>query len=214
MVKRLFDAAAALIGCILLLVPFLLLCGILRLVSHGPLFFAQQRVGQFAKPFTCIKFRTMRTGADRDGAITTAVDGRITASGRILRRLKIDELPQLWNVLIGTMSLVGPRPDVPGYADRLTGEAKRILCLRPGITGPATVYFRYEEQLLAAVADPVRFNDEVIWPMKVAMNLHYLESWSLAGDIGLLSITVMPWLNRFLKLVPEPPLDPESLQAR
>ena len=214
MVKRLFDALAAFIGCVLLLVPVLLLCGVLRLTSRGPLFFAQRRIGQSGKPFTCVKFRTMRIGGDRDGTITTAADGRITASGRILRRLKIDELPQLWNVLVGDMSLVGPRPDVPGYADRLTGEAKQILCLRPGITGPATLYFRFEERLLAGVADPVRFNDEIIWPMKVAMNLRYLKTWSLAGDIGLLAITVMPWLNRFLKLVPEPPVDPASLQER
>ena len=108
------------------------------------------------------------------------------------------------------MSFVGPRPDVPGYADRLGGEARKILDLRPGITGPATLYFRFEEQLLADVNDPRRFSDEVLWPIKVAMNLEYLKSWSLLNDIGFVLITFVPSLNRFLKLVPEPPLDPAS----
>jgi lipopolysaccharide/colanic/teichoic acid biosynthesis glycosyltransferase len=209
-----FDLIVSSAGGFILLVPFLLLCGVLRLCSKGPLFFTQQRIGRFGKPFTCVKFRTMRTGADRDGPVTTAGDGRITACGRILRRLKIDELPQLWNVLIGTMSLVGPRPDVPGYADRLSGEARKILDLRPGITGPATLFFRFEEQLLAAAEDPVRFNDDLLWPMKVAMNLNYLKSWSLARDVGYILITLVPPLNRLVKLIPEPPLDPKALQKR
>jgi lipopolysaccharide/colanic/teichoic acid biosynthesis glycosyltransferase len=110
------------------------------------------------------------------------------------------------------MSLVGPRPDVPGYADRLSGEARAILDIRPGITGPATLYFRFEERLLAGVPDPVRFNDEVLWPLKVAMNIDYLKSRSFLRDIGFILITLAPALNRFLKLVPEPPLDPEALR--
>lgn len=211
-IKRLFDLILSSAGGLLLLLPFLLLCGTLRLCSRGPLFYTQRRIGRSGGVFTCVKFRTMRTDADEAGSVTTAVDDRITASGRILRRWKLDELPQLWNVLIGNMSFVGPRPDVPGYADRLSGEARKILDLRPGITGPATLYFRFEERLLAAVPDPVRFNDEVIWPMKVAMNLDYLKSWNLLRDIGFILITVVPSLNHHLKLVPEPPINTAALR--
>jgi lipopolysaccharide/colanic/teichoic acid biosynthesis glycosyltransferase len=209
--KRLFDLFVASAGGLVLLVPFMVLCLVLRLFSRGPVFFIQPRIGRFGKPFACIKFRTMRIDAERDGPVTTAADDRITPSGRILRRLKIDELPQLWNVLIGNMSMVGPRPDVSGYADRLSGEAREILCLRPGITGPATLYFRDEERLLSAVKDPIAFNNEVLWPIKVAMNLAYLKSWSLARDIGFILITVVPLLNRVIKLVPEAPSEPEAL---
>jgi lipopolysaccharide/colanic/teichoic acid biosynthesis glycosyltransferase len=142
----------------------------------------------------------MTTGADAQGSITTSGDVRITPIGRFLRRFKLDEYPQLWNVLIGNMSFVGPRPDVPGYADRLSGDARRILQLRPGITGPATLYFRNEEELLSSVADPKKYNDEVIWPKKVEMNLQYLDTWGFWKDIGYIFVTVLPFTKRFIKI--------------
>jgi lipopolysaccharide/colanic/teichoic acid biosynthesis glycosyltransferase len=126
--------------------------------------------------------------------ITVAGDVRITPVGRCLRRFKLDELPQLYNVLVGQMSLVGPRPDVPGYADRLQGEAARLLELRPGITGPATVAFRDEEQLLAAARDPVAYNDQVLYPAKVQLNLDYLKKISLREDLRWILRTLLPSL--------------------
>jgi lipopolysaccharide/colanic/teichoic acid biosynthesis glycosyltransferase len=211
LLKRLFDLITALLGLLALLVPFVVLCAIVKISSQGSVFYIQKRVGRNGKLFSAIKFRTMFVGADKMGSVTTSIDSRITPIGRWLRKYKLDELPQLWNVLIGKMSFVGPRPDVPGYADMLAGEAHKVLELRPGITGPATLYFRYEEELLAGVADPKRFNDEVIWPMKVRLNLEYLEHWSFWMDFGYILITVLPSLNRWLKLVPESPRRPEEL---
>ena len=190
-VKRLFDILLALPG-IALLWPLALgiaLC--IKAGSRGPVFFVQQRVGRGGKLFWCCKFRTMSRDAQEGGTVTTARDARITPVGRVLRRTKLDELPQLWNVLIGEMSFVGPRPDVPGYADRLQGEDREILELRPGITGPATLHFRNEEELLAGVPDPRVYNDCVIWPRKVALNREYLRRWSLRRDIGYLFSTVV-----------------------
>jgi lipopolysaccharide/colanic/teichoic acid biosynthesis glycosyltransferase len=211
LLKRLFDLITALLGLLALLVPFVVLCAIVKISSQGSVFYIQKRVGRNGKLFSAIKFRTMFVGADKMGSVTTTIDSRITPIGRWLRKYKLDELPQLWNVLIGKMSFVGPRPDVPGYADMLAGEARKVLELRPGITGPATLYFRYEEELLAKVENPKRFNDEVIWPMKVRLNLEYLEHWSFWMDFGYILITVLPSLNRWLKLVPESPRRPEEL---
>jgi len=174
--KRAFDIAASLIGLIVFALPFVLVGVVVKLSSNGPVFFVQNRVGRHGKLFSCLKFRTMFVGSETYGTVTTARDTRITPIGRFLRRYKLDEFPQLWNVLTGKMSFVGPRPDVPGYADRLTGDAQRILELRPGITGPATVHFRGEEELLSTVADPRKYNDEVIWPTKVALNLAYIDN--------------------------------------
>ncbi len=189
--KRLFDLLAATAG-ILILFPLGLIPAVLvKLTSRGPILYRQKRVGQHGKLFQCIKFRTMYLDSDKQGSVTTATDSRITPIGRFLRRYKLDELPQLWNVLIGNMSFVGPRPDVPGYADKLEGPARKILQLRPGITGPATIYFRNEEQLLASVGDPKKYNDEVIWPKKVELNVAYLENWSLWGDLVLILRTVL-----------------------
>ena len=125
-----------------------------------------------------------------DTTVTTKNDIRITKWGHFFRRTKLDELPSLWNVLKGDMSLVGPRPDVPGYADKLTGDNRRILQLRPGITGPATLKYANEEQLLANVDDPVKYNDEVIFPDKVRINLEYLDNWSLWLDIKIIIRTI------------------------
>jgi len=136
----------------------------------------------------------MRVGADAGGSVTTAADSRVTPIGRFLRRWKLDELPQLWNVLTGSMSFVGPRPDVPGYADRLQGEDRRILELRPGITGPATLLFRDEERLLALAKNPQAFNDAVVFPEKVRINRKYMETASFWRDIGYILATVAPGL--------------------
>jgi lipopolysaccharide/colanic/teichoic acid biosynthesis glycosyltransferase len=123
--------------------------------------------------------------------------------GQRLRRTKLDELPQLWNILKGEMSLVGPRPDVPGYADRLTGRAATILDVRPGVTGPATLYLRREEDLLAAVgSDPEHYYDSVLYPLKVQIDLDYIERWSFLRDLGYVLVTVVPPMDRCLQLVP------------
>jgi lipopolysaccharide/colanic/teichoic acid biosynthesis glycosyltransferase len=150
--------------------------------SGRPVLFTQPRVGRGGRVFRIKKFRTMAHPAE-ENPVTTANDPRITPVGRHLRRWKLDELPQLWNVLTGDMSLVGPRPDVPGYADRLTGADREVLALRPGITGPATLRYRNEEELLAGVSDPLRFNDEVIYPDKVRVNLEYLRRCSFPTDL-------------------------------
>lgn len=169
--------------------------------SPGPLFYCQKRVGRFGNLFTCVKFRTMYLGSDALGSITSASDVRITPIGKFLRKFKLDEFPQLFNVLIGKMSFVGPRPDVPGYADKLSGDNRDILSLRPGITGPASIYFRNEERLLAAQTDPKAYNDSVLWPAKVALNLAYLRNWSFWRDIGYILVTIFPWINGVLRLI-------------
>jgi lipopolysaccharide/colanic/teichoic acid biosynthesis glycosyltransferase len=203
-VKRTFDIIMATIG-IIVLWPFGILIAIaVILSSRGPALFLQKRIGRHGKMFNCIKFRTMYSEASRSGFITTASDMRITPLGKYLRKFKLDELPQLLNVLTGKMSFVGPRPDVPGYADRLEGEDRKILLLRPGITGPASIYFRNEEDLLAGVRDPKAYNDQIIWPQKVRLNKKYLENWSFWKDIGFILITIIPPLNKWLKLVEEP----------
>ena len=163
------------------------------LLSDGrPALFRQQRVGRHGRLFRVCKFRTMRPGADKAGPVTVGGDARVTRIGRLLRRWKLDELPQLWNVLLGHMSLVGPRPDVPGYADKLCGEERRILALRPGITGPATLAFRDEEYLLACVDDPIKYNDEVIFPAKAHLNLKYVDECSLCLDLKYILMTLAP----------------------
>lgn len=154
-------------------------------------FFTQQRVGQHGQIFRVIKIRTMRNMAGMDTTVTTGKDPRITPLGRFFRRTKIDELPQLFNILLGHMSFVGPRPDVPGYADRLTGEDRLVLCLRPGITGPATLKYRDEETILANQNDPEAYNRTVIYPDKVRINLEYIRDWSLTDDLRYIWRTVV-----------------------
>lgn len=196
--KRTFDFFASLAGLVLLSPVMLAVAVAVRLTSPGPVLYIQTRVGRHGQLFRCAKFRTMRVGADVHGSVTTAADARVTRVGRFLRRWKLDELPQLWNVLAGTMSFVGPRPDVPGYADRLKGNDRRVLELRPGITGPATLLFRDEERLLALAKDPKAFNDAVIYPEKIRINLEYLETASFGRDIGYILATVAPTLARRL----------------
>ena len=148
--------------------------------SNG--FFIQKRVGRNGKKFWVVKIKTMRPVAEFDTTVTRRGDPRITPLGAFFRRTKIDELPQLWNVLFGDMSFVGHRPDVPGFADKLQGEERAMLSIRPGITGPATLKYRNEEELLAAQDDPEAYNRDVIWPDKVRTNLQYIQEWSLWND--------------------------------
>lgn len=165
---------------------------VIKLTSKGPIFYIAPRVGQYGKLFNLYKFRTMFVGADKEkeGSVTVDGDRRITPIGRILRKTKIDELPSLLNVLKGEMSFVGPRPDVSGYADRLTGEDRKVLNLKPGITGPATLKYANEEDVLARVCDPIAYNNEVIFPDKVRININYFENISLMQDLKLIISTV------------------------
>ena len=180
----------ALIGLLVLFLPLLIIGILIKIDSKGPMFFMQWRIGRGGKPFRICKFRTMKDQAEGD-SITTADDPRVTRMGHWLRHSKVDCLTELVNVLIGQMSFVGPRPDVPGYADQLQSDDRRILQLRPGITGPASIKYRDEEELLAQQADPKTYNDNVIWPDKVKINLQYLDNWSFFGDIKLIFKTVL-----------------------
>lgn len=188
--KWVFDRIMALLG-LLFLWPVLLVVAILiKCQMPGPVLFVQQRVGKDGKLFNCHKFRSMTVG-HHGSSVSVAGEARITPLGAKLRKYKLDELPELWDVLIGNMSFVGPRPDVPGYADKLQGEDCIILTLRPGITGPATLKYRNEEELLAAVEDPVKYNDEIIYPDKVRINRYYASHYSFADDMKMIFCTVL-----------------------
>ena len=190
MVKRTFDLIASFFG-LLLLFPVLLVVSVLvALDSRGPIIFKQQRVGRHGKLFTMVKFRTMKVKQESSSTVSVKGDKRITWIGAFLRKTKIDELPELWNVLVGEMSLVGPRPDVEGYADQLQNESRKILELRPGITGPASLKFANEEALLASVDNPERYNREVIYPEKVKLNLEYYYQQNLMLDIKIIFATI------------------------
>lgn len=188
--KWLFDRVVSLVG-LIVLSPVLLVVAILIRVKMpgGPVLFKQKRVGKDGKLFTMVKFRSMSV-AHGGSSVSVAGESRITPLGAKLRKYKLDELPELWNVFIGDMSFVGPRPDVPGYADKLEGEDRVILKLRPGITGPASLKYRDEETLLATVEAPIRYNDEVIFPDKVRINKEYYYNWSFWQDIRYIVRTV------------------------
>lgn len=192
-VKYIFDRLMALFG-LMILWPVLLVVAILVRVKmpDGPVLFKQQRVGKDGRLFTIYKFRTMSV-SHSGSTVSVAGEARITPLGATMRKYKLDELPELWNVLIGDMSFVGPRPDVPGYADKLQGEDRIILTLRPGITGPATLKYRNEEELLATVDNPQQYNDEVIYPDKVRINRQYAEYISLVTDIKIILATLLNW---------------------
>ncbi len=153
--------------------------------------FMQERIGKEGKPFFVYKIKTMKPIRGIDTTVTTSGDSRITTSGAFFRKTKIDELPQLFNVLFGTMSFVGPRPDVPGFADKLEGEDRIILSLYPGITGPASLKYKNEEVLLSKQKDPERYNRDVIWSDKVEINKMYMKHWSLKKDINYMIKTVL-----------------------
>jgi lipopolysaccharide/colanic/teichoic acid biosynthesis glycosyltransferase len=183
--KRLFDLACAGLAVIVLIPIWIIVALAVKMSSPGPVLFRQQRVGRHGKPFRVLKFRTMRAGSGGP-QITARGDARITAFGRALRKTKLDETPQLLNVIVGDMSLVGPRPEVPQYVDLYPDlERARILSLRPGLTDPATLVFRNEEQLLAEHADPVRAYRELILPQKVRAYVDYVESRTFWGDVTL-----------------------------
>ena len=203
--KWIFDRVVSLVG-LLFLWPVLLVVAILVKVKMpgGPALFVQKRVGKDGKLFDCHKFRTM-TVKHNGSTVSVAGDSRITPFGAILRHYKLDELPGLWDVLIGKMSFVGPRPDVPGYADKLQGNDRRVLELRPGITGPATLKYRLEDEMISeyvarkqAAGDSrpmqeiaVEYNDNVIYPDKVRINLYYLNHYSFIKDIQMILCTVL-----------------------
>ena len=210
--KYIFDRLVALIG-LLFLWPVLLVVAILIKIKMpgGPAFFVQKRVGKGGKLFNCHKFRTM-TVKHNGSTVSVAGDSRITPLGAKLRHYKLDELPGLWDVLIGNMSFVGPRPDVPGYADKLVGDDRDVLKLRPGITGPATLKYRLEDEMLADVRRlmsegrclpqeqiermsdqelAVWYNDNVIYPDKVRLNCYYYRHYSFIKDIQMIICTVL-----------------------
>lgn len=215
--KWIFDRLVSLIG-MLILWPVLLVVAMLVKVKMpgGPILFVQKRVGRGGKPFNCHKFRTMIPVIKNEGAeakngnkgwstVSVAGDSRITPLGARLRHYKLDELPELWDVLIGKMSFVGPRPDVPGYADKLTGDDRDVLKLRPGITGPATLKYRLEDEMIAEYVSSCQkagdtrsmqeiaeeYNDKVIYPDKVRLNCYYYRHYSFVKDIQMIICTVL-----------------------
>ena len=209
--KRLFDILASLFGLLLIWWVYPIVAIIIKIkMPGGPAFFCQKRVGRNGNLFTCHKFRTM-TVKHGGSSVSVAGDSRITPLGAKLRHYKIDELPELWDVLIGNMSFVGPRSDVPGYADQLQGEDRVVLKLRPGITGPATLKYRLEDEMISnyvaerqAVGDTrdsqviaVEYNDTVIYPDKVRLNKYYYEHYSFWKDIEMIFATVLGFKVKF-----------------
>jgi len=188
--KRLFDFITSLIGLLVLVPIFIIVSLLVKISSVGPVFFVQKRIGKNGKIFQMIKFRSMYVIQNSTSNISVKGDVRITKIGAFLRKLKLDELPELWNVLKGDMSLVGPRPDVCGYADNLIGEDRKILELRPGITGVASLKYYNEENVLATQDKPLKFNDEVIYPDKVRLNLDYYHNNNLWIDIKIIFATI------------------------
>lgn len=216
--KWLFDRIVAFFG-LLFLWPIILVTAILVKIKMpgGPAFFVQKRVGKDGKLFDCHKFRSM-TVAHNGSTVSVAGDSRITPFGAKLRHYKIDELPGLWDVLIGNMSFVGPRPDVPGYADKLEGADRDVLKLRPGITGPATLKYRVEDEMIAGFVEDIKagrndqvakfenapdfsvmsdqeiaiwYNDNIIYPDKVRLNCYYYQNYSFVKDIQMIFATVL-----------------------
>ena len=196
--KRAMDVAGASAALVVMGPSMAVIAIVIRRTMGRPVLYRQVRVGRHGRPFVMPKFRTMNQPHATRPSITVARDPAVTPFGRALRRTRLDELPQLWCVVRGDMSLVGPRPDVPGYADLLEGRDRRVLELRPGITGPATIAFRDEESMLASVTDPQRLNDDVIYPAKTRLNLAYVEQWSLGGDCRYLLATLHPVFERWL----------------
>lgn len=188
--KRVFDLFFSFFGIVFLWWLIIVAAFLAWLDTGRNGFFTQDRVGQFGKIFKVIKIRTMKSSSDLNTTVTTSNDARITPLGRFFRRTKIDELPQLINILLGQMSFVGPRPDVPGFADKLQDDDKLLLSVKPGITGPATLAYRNEEELLASVDDPEEYNRDVIFPDKVRINKEYIKNYSLADDIKYIFLTL------------------------
>jgi len=190
-VKRVFDLFFSFFGLMIFLLPILILMIFASFCTQKFGLFSQKRVGRNGKLFKIFKIRTMKVKIPKEDFITLKNDDRITPFGKFLRVYKLDELPQLYNVLVGDMSLVGPRPDVPGYADSLEGEDRIILSIKPGITGPATIKFKNEEDLLSDQKNPKKYNDDVIWPEKIKINRQYIQEWSLFNDIKCIVNTII-----------------------
>lgn len=189
--KLFFDRIMSFIGLILLSPVFLVVTLLIKIkMPDGPVIFKQKRVGQHGRLFIMYKFRSMIV-SHSGSSVSVKGESRITPLGIKLRKYKLDELPELWNVLIGDMSFVGPRPDVPGYADKLEGDDRRMLLLKPGITGPASLKYRNEEELLAEQENPLKYNDEILFPDKVKINIEYLDNWSFWNDIKIIIYTVL-----------------------
>lgn len=192
--KWIFDRLVSLIGLVCLSWLYLIVAILIKVkMPGGPVFFVQKRVGRCGKLVKVHKFRSMTVQKKNETftGIAATETNRITPLGAKLRRYKIDELPELWDVFIGNMSFVGPRPDIPGYADQLKGDDLEVLRLRPGITGPASMKYRNEEEILASVDDPRKYNDEVIYPDKVRLNRYYLHNYSFVKDIQMIICTVL-----------------------
>ena len=188
--KLVFDYFFAIV-CLFILSPlFIIISVIIKLTSKGPIFYIQERVGRNGEIFNIVKFRSMRTAHGDNNTITIGGDIRVTKFGKVIRRFKLDELPELVNILKGEMSFVGPRPDLPGYADKLRGEGKKILTLKPGITSKASLKYANEEEILAKQDNPIKYNNEVIYPDKVKLNLDYYYNHNLWIDIKLIFATV------------------------
>ena len=195
--KRVYDLFFAALGLSILAPLFLLLGLLVKWSDGGPVFYRQERVGLGGRRFRIWKFRTMVVDADRRGIpVTRDGDPRITRVGRFLRKTKLDELPQLWNVLVGEMSLVGPRPEVPRYVERYSEAQRAILSLKPGITDLATLRFRNEEDLLRGAEDTEAFYLEYCVPRKIELNLEYARQAGLWRDTMIILKTVLPWLDR------------------
>lgn len=189
-IKFIFDRIAGTILSVITF-PLVLFIALVLIFTQGfPIFYVQERVGYKGKIFKMVKFRTMRKNADSTNTITIKGDRRVTLIGAWLRRYKLDELPELWHVMVGQMSMVGPRPDVKKYAERLKGEERKILNLRPGITGPATLKYLNEEELLAQQPDPISYNDNVIFPDKVRINMEYYKRYNLWLDLKYIFATI------------------------
>ncbi|MBK9175718.1 MAG: sugar transferase [Flavobacteriales bacterium] len=195
MMKRFLDIVVAFIA-LLLLSPLLLLIAVLvALTSPGGAFFRQMRVGRGGRAFRLLKFRTMKPGSEAQGQITLGRDPRVTAIGRALRKTKLDELPQLWNVLVGEMSLVGPRPEVPRYVALYTDEQRAVLTVRPGLTSLASIAYINENEVLGRAADPLRAYVEEVMPAKLALDLRYVREQSLWLDLRILGATAFRLLK-------------------
>ncbi len=190
LIKRSFDLFFSILGLCLTwwIILTASLCAAIDTRSSG--FFTQNRVGRYGRIFKVIKIRTMREGLAIDTSVTTSNDLRITPLGRLFRKSKIDEFPQLINIFLGQMSFVGPRPDVSGFADKLNGDDKIVLSVKPGITGPASLKYRHEEELLAKQADPEKYNREVIFPDKARLNREYVEDYSFWRDMKYIYQTI------------------------
>ncbi len=208
--KWIFDRLVSLIGLMVLWPVLLIVAIMIKVKMPGPVLFVQKRVGKDGKLFKCHKFRSM-TVKHNGSTVSVAGDSRITPFGATLRHYKLDELPELWDVFIGNMSFVGPRPDVPGYADKLTGDDRDVLKLRPGITGPATLKYRLEDEMISEyVAQKqkegdtrsmqeiaVEYNDMVIYPDKVRLNCYYYRHYSFWKDIEMIFATVLGFKVKF-----------------